>query len=284
MIFFFCFTDRAVEALEYIESHITTETHRRKTERCVVEVPNITIVIETGIGYYTKPLITVDTRLNAIISDWSDDLKIRGSLTLSTNYYNESLAVWEPIIEMNEHINRNGEQEYLPWELTYKVDIINQKNENDNEEEQEDEEELEKVTQIAIHSDEDLQFTVTKSCLDLLSVLGEAFSQAIQIEGLAKPEVVAPYVVENDTGFDISINFRRGIFTLHECHSPKATAGTNLNSSLVFAAEDADANFSPDQVKDCTISPGGRAYLQTKDLSTITNEEDEEYNLYVQVN
>ncbi|XP_039957880.1 vacuolar protein sorting-associated protein 13 [Bactrocera tryoni] len=281
--YWFLRADRAVEALEYIESHITTETQRRKTERCVVEVPNITIVIETGIGYYTKPLITVDTRLNAIISDWSDDLKIRGSLTLSTNYYNESLAVWEPIIEMNEHINRNGEQEYLPWELTYKVDIINQKNENDNEEEQDEEEELGKVTQIAIHSDEDLQFTVTKSCLDLLSVLGEAFSQAIQIEGLTKPEVVAPYVVENDTGFDISINFRRGIFTLHECHSPKATVGTNLNSSLVFAAEDADANFSPDQVKDCTISPGGRAYLQTKDLSTITNEEDEEYNLYVQV-
>ncbi|CAD7014489.1 unnamed protein product [Ceratitis capitata] len=245
--YWFLKADRAIDALEYIENQLLTEVQKRKTERCVVEVPNITLVIETGIGYYTKPLIAIDTRLNAIISDWSDDLKIRGSLTLSTNYYNEALAVWEPIIEMNEHINRNGEQEYLPWELTYKVDIINQKNEAEVEEEPE-EEETGKVTQIAIHSDEDLQFTVTKTCLDLLGVLGEAFSQAIQIEGLTKPEVIAPYVVENDTGFDISINFRRGIFTLHECHSPKATVANSLNSSLIFAAEDADANFSPEQV------------------------------------
>ncbi|XP_036331860.1 vacuolar protein sorting-associated protein 13 [Rhagoletis pomonella] len=281
--YWFLKADRAVDALEYIDSQILEVPQKQKTERCIVEVPNITIVIETGIGYYTKPLIALDTRLNAVVSDWSSDLKIRGSLTLSTNYYNESLAVWEPIIEMNEHINRKGEHEYLPWELTYKVDIISQKNENDNEIDEEQEEQTEKVTQIAIHSDEDLQFTVTKSCLDLLGVLGEAFSQAINVEGLVKPEVIAPYVVENDTGFDISINFRRGIFTLHECHSPRATLAKSLNSSLIFASEDADANFSPEQVKDCTISPGGRAYLQTKDLSTITNEEDEEYNLYVKV-
>ncbi|XP_054740711.1 intermembrane lipid transfer protein Vps13 [Anastrepha obliqua] len=279
--YWFLKADRAVDALEYIDTPLVDEAQKRKTERCIIEIPNITLVIETGIGYYTKPLIALDTRLNAVVSDWSSDLKIRGSLTLSTNYYNESLAVWEPIIEMNEHINRNGEHEYLPWELTYKVDIINQKVENDNDDEQE--EQSEKVTQIAIHSDEDLQFTVTKSCLDLLGVLGEAFSQAINVDGLAKPEVIAPYVVENDTGFDISINFRRGIFTLHECHSPKATLTNHLNSSLVFAVEDADANFSPEQVRDCTISPGGRAYLQTKDLSTITTEEDEQYNLYVKV-
>ncbi|XP_067630378.1 intermembrane lipid transfer protein Vps13 [Eurosta solidaginis] len=281
--FWFLKADRAIDALEYMECPEELEVRKRKTERCVVEVPNITLVIETGVGWYTKPLITIDTRLNAIISDWSDDLKIRGSLTLSTNYFNESLAVWEPIIELNEQINRNGEQEFLPWELTYKVDIISQKNENANDDDDEQAEELGKVTQISVHSDEDLQFNVTKTCLDLLSVLGEAFSQAIKIDGLTKPEIQAPYVLENDTGFEISLNFKRGIFTLHGCHSPKATSASTLNRSLVFAMDDDDANFLPEQIKSCTISPGGRAYLQSKHLTTVTNEEDEQYNLYLQV-
>lgn len=56
---------------------------RSKTEKCVIEVPSITIVIESGVGYYTKPLISLDTRMTAVFNDWSRNLSAHGSLTLN---------------------------------------------------------------------------------------------------------------------------------------------------------------------------------------------------------
>lgn len=56
---------------------------RQKTEKCVIEVPSITIVIESGMGYYTKPLISLDTRMTAVFDNWSRNLTAHGSLTLN---------------------------------------------------------------------------------------------------------------------------------------------------------------------------------------------------------
>jgi len=56
---------------------------RHKTEKCVIEVPSITVVIESGMGYYTKPLISLDTRMTAVFNNWSRNLTAHGSLTLN---------------------------------------------------------------------------------------------------------------------------------------------------------------------------------------------------------
>lgn len=46
----------------------------RKPEVCIVEVPSIVIVIETGFGYYTYPMLVIETKMNAEIRDWSSDV------------------------------------------------------------------------------------------------------------------------------------------------------------------------------------------------------------------
>lgn len=130
-----------------------------------------------------------------------------------------------------------------------------------------------------IHSAETLEITLSKTCLGLLSELAEAFSQAIDQNGLTKPDIVAPYVLENDTGFDVNLNLRKGIFTLHEVHRGGTPVGANSTLLMVAQSEEVD----PSVIKTCTISTGGRAYLQTKDLSTLSEEDSEDYTLYVTV-
>lgn len=185
------------------------------------------------------------------------------------------MAEWEPIIELNEVMGRNGIREYIPWELQF--DMSFEKMESDFDELQED-----TAMNIRIHSKENLEITVSKTCLSLLSELGEAFSQAMDKKGIQKPEVTAPYVVINDTGFNITLNLENGVFTLHEVHR----GGKLTSNALVLHALNSpdDQLVDPVDIKSCTISPGGKAYLQTKDMSTMSESQIDDYNLYVTVN
>ncbi|XP_030388188.1 vacuolar protein sorting-associated protein 13 [Scaptodrosophila lebanonensis] len=269
--YWFTKVEQAAEALNYIEQN-TIDSTKGKTEKCVIEVPSITIVLESGVGYYTKPLVSIDTRMTAVFNNWSRNLSASGSVSLYVNYYNQVLAEWEPIIEMNEHF-RNGKREYSPWELNFNLGIEKVQSEYDEQSE-------EQTTTINIHSEENLEFAISKTCLRLMTELIEAFSQAIDEKGLMKPDVVAPFVVENDTGFDITLNLRRGQFTLHEVHRG-GTHTNSLNTSLILLASPEDQDqVKENEIQTCTISPGGRAYLQTKE---IINSEDDEYTLYVTI-
>ncbi|XP_017837309.1 vacuolar protein sorting-associated protein 13 isoform X2 [Drosophila busckii] len=271
--YWFTKVEKGTDALQLVSSDMRFEG-RQKTEKCVIEVPGITLVIETGVGYYTKPLISLDTRITAVFNNWSRNLSAHGSLTLNMNYYNQVLAEWEPIIELNEVVGRNGIIEYTPWELKFDLELEKVESELDDEEDS-------LATSIRIHSEENLEITFSKTCNNLLRELGEAFSQAIDEKGMTKPDVVAPYVVENDTGFEITLDLRRGLFTLHEAHR----GGQNvLNASLVLHSISGMGHLvDPTDIQTCSISPGGRAYLQTKDLSTVPADEAEDYNLYVQI-
>ena len=51
----------------------------RKPEVCIVEVPSIVIVIETGFGYFTYPMLVIETKMNAEIRDWSSDVSFKYS-------------------------------------------------------------------------------------------------------------------------------------------------------------------------------------------------------------
>lgn len=72
--FWFLKVEGAEEAAESIEHY--QPISERKSEVCIVEVPSITIVIETGFGYYTYPQLVIETRMNAEIRDWSSDVSI----------------------------------------------------------------------------------------------------------------------------------------------------------------------------------------------------------------
>lgn len=132
---------------------------------------------------------------------------------------------------------------------------------------------VEPKTKISISSSDTLEMSVTKTCLDVLQDLGNAFSQAIRPEGLHKPDVIAPYIVENDTGFDISLNLKRGAFFLHSSHLPNSGCGSDeiIRNGVVFQSTlNSGTDLTPQEVTTCKISPGGKAYLQGKKEDSMT--------------
>lgn len=67
------FLEQAEEVLA-IEEFSPVPLGERKSEICIVEVPSIVIVIETGFGYYTYPMLVIETKMNAEIRDWSSQV------------------------------------------------------------------------------------------------------------------------------------------------------------------------------------------------------------------
>lgn len=191
------------------------------------------------------------------------------------NYYNAVLAEWEPIIELNE-VRARKCGEYTPWELKFDISIEDVPTDYDDSL-------VSKKTNINIHSKETLEITVSKTCLGLLTELGAAFSEAIDKRGLLKPEICAPYFVENDTGVDITLNLRVGAFTLDDVH--RLNRQPSVNKSIVFQSEIAKGEDSDDtaDIITCTISAGGRAYLKLKSGSQLDEDDMYDYNLYVKV-
>lgn len=183
-------------------------------------------------------------------------ISIQSSLSLGMAYYNSIMAVWEPLIEPNEREKPNGLTEYHPWELNFSLKIEKPVEDSCSD--------AEPKTKIAISSSDTLELSVTKTSLDVLQDLAQAFSDAIRPEGLTKPDIVAPYIVENDTGFDITLNLKRGSLNLHSSHLPNSngSAGDLNKSGVIFKASSTD--LDPNQITTCKISPGGRAYLQAK--------------------
>lgn len=58
---------------------------------------------------------------------------------------------------------------------------------------------------------ENLELTMTKTCLDVLTNLGKAFQSAVR-EGPVQPKMVSPYMVQNDTGLVITLLLNKGSF------------------------------------------------------------------------
>ncbi|XP_055373962.1 intermembrane lipid transfer protein Vps13 [Condylostylus longicornis] len=283
--FWFMKTEKAEDVLITDFENIQKRSMKNKEEQCVIEVPSIVIIFETGIGFFTTPMLFLDTKLEGCAYNWSSNIRINASMTLVVNYFNNSLAVWEPLIEPIEKFQKNGIQEYEPWQLDFSMEVG-----------QSDEESEENtITKIQIKSVENLEITLSRTCYDLLLTLSEAFSEALDEKGLSKPQVISAYTVQNHTGFDITIKFpNSSIFTLNECYISNSSFDVNegLQKQIIFQAQnEKSSNIQPEDILECIVSPGGKVYLQTKRHSMLeAGDESEtmdltipEYNLIVQI-
>lgn len=221
-----------------------------KEEKCVVEVPSIAIIIENGIGVHTIPSLFIETSMDAQISNWSSAMEVTSTLRLTMSYYNNVLALWEPLIEPVEMDSSLGLSEYNPWEMMFELTV---------DKHLDDPEKEEPTTFIKVTSEQTLELLVTKTCLDVLQTLGNAFSKAIDQEGLMKTGVVdAPYVLRNDTGLEIQLELNGTQFLFHA-----ANFNIHENSGLVVF-EKTGIMGSPvvEEITSCAIYPGGQVYLQ----------------------
>lgn len=65
---------RVEQAQEVDVNTVYEPIAERKAEICIVEVPSVVIVIETGFGYYTYPMLVMELKMNAEIRDWSSQV------------------------------------------------------------------------------------------------------------------------------------------------------------------------------------------------------------------
>lgn len=222
-----------------------------KEEKCVVEVPSIAIIIENGVGVHTIPMLFIETSMDAQISNWSSAMGITSTLRLTMSYYNNVLALWEPLIEPVECESLLGLSEYNPWEMMFELSV---------DKHLDDPEKEEPTTFIKVKSEQTLELLITKTCLDVIKTLGNSFSKAIEQEGLIKTGVDAPYVLRNDTGLELQLELSGTQFLFHV-----ANFNPSEKSALVVF-ENTGILSSPiiENITSCAIYPGGQVYLQPK--------------------
>ncbi|KFM61574.1 Vacuolar protein sorting-associated protein 13C, partial [Stegodyphus mimosarum] len=171
----------------------------------------VVITLEAGVGTRTVPMLLMESSFQADIRDWASNLYIGSSFSLEMSYYNEKIAVWEPLIEPIE-TSRGHRSWELIMELSKSVDALDLSP---------DEDEPDEVVfappqmSIQVAAQDVLELTVSKTSMDVLTNLGQAFQEAVnKAVGKEPVEPHAPYHVNNYLGIPINIILSNGIFQI----------------------------------------------------------------------
>ncbi|KAG8191289.1 hypothetical protein JTE90_003297 [Oedothorax gibbosus] len=195
---------------ESLSSIVMPDIH----QQMLFTMRKIVITIEAGVGTRTVPMLLMESSFQADIRDWGSNLYVGSSFSLEMSYYNEKIAVWEPLIEPIETARGHRSWEVM-MELTKGSEILEL-----TPEEEEPEEIVFEPPLMSIHvvAQDVLELTVSKTCLDVLTNLGQAFQEAVnKAIGKKPPEPYAPYHVNNYLGIPVNLILSNGIFQiLHE--------------------------------------------------------------------
>ncbi|KAF8366090.1 hypothetical protein PRIPAC_83919 [Pristionchus pacificus] len=183
----------AEEAVEEVEEQPVSPTG--PVERAEVKFPVISLTLETDDGGVRTPLILLGMSMELNASNWSWALKAEGDISLQMNYYNESISVWEPVIEPCEV----DEGVFETW--TMQLNVIG-RNKLDSADKNPD-------MSVKIETERMLNITFTKSLYELTNKLGDAFTRAAK--QIAPPTGTQlpgdePFLVLNDTGVTVMIH------------------------------------------------------------------------------
>uniref|UniRef100_A0A1A8GA63 Vacuolar protein sorting 13 homolog C n=1 Tax=Nothobranchius korthausae TaxID=1143690 RepID=A0A1A8GA63_9TELE len=93
--FWFLGVDQAVEMTESFRE----PDRRNQGETFMAQIKVVQVTLESGLGHRTVPLLLAESSLNGVARNWSSLLQLKADMTLEVNYFNETHAVWEPLIE-----------------------------------------------------------------------------------------------------------------------------------------------------------------------------------------
>jgi hypothetical protein len=146
----------------------------------IIRTSKVYIKLEAGVSEQI-PLIGLNLSIHGEFTNWSFKPCLSIALNLEMAYFNESLSVWEPVIERIELPNEN----FKPYELL--IDMMTQ---NDFESDYKSRSvqkkkpkseinihttNLKPIRTFHVHSSSSLQFVVTKNFLNLIETVGKSF-------------------------------------------------------------------------------------------------------------
>uniref|UniRef100_A0A8C0B8T1 Vacuolar protein sorting 13 homolog C n=1 Tax=Buteo japonicus TaxID=224669 RepID=A0A8C0B8T1_9AVES len=192
--------DVATEATETFKDR----EHILKQEKFDIAVKSVQITLECGLGHRTVPLLLVESVFSGVLKNWSSLMEVTADMSLEIHYYNETYAVWEPLIERNE-----GGKKQWSLKLEMKTNPVQERS-------------LmpgddfivlpEPQTAVNISSKDTMNITISKCCLAVFSNLAKAFSEGTASTFDYSFKETAPFVVKNALGVPFKVfpssNFR----------------------------------------------------------------------------
>ncbi|KAM4575849.1 intermembrane lipid transfer protein VPS13A isoform 2-T2 [Odontesthes bonariensis] len=189
-------------------------------ESLKVVIKSICVALEAGVGHRTVPMLLAKSSFHGDVKNWSTLINLRSELNLEVHYYNEMMGVWEPLLEPLEDETKDG---FRPWtlELTMKKKPVKHTGLPD----EVDFNVPDYKTVIVISSKDQLNITLSKCGLAMLSNLGTAFAEAAKETAECFQKDEAPFVMKNRLGLPVSVRYS-------EMFSPIDKHGTNNTVNL----------------------------------------------------
>ncbi|NWH59236.1 VP13C protein, partial [Geococcyx californianus] len=190
-------------ATEATETFMDRE-HVLKQEKFDIEVKSVQITLECGLGHRTVPLLLVESVFSGVLKNWSSLTEVTADMSLEVHYYNETYAVWEPLIERIE-----GGKKQWSLKLEMKTNPVQERSLMPGDD-------LivlpEPQTAVNISSKDTMNITISKSCLAVFSNLAKAFSEGTASTYDYSFKETAPFIVKNALGVPLKVlpssNFR----------------------------------------------------------------------------
>ncbi|XP_026298323.1 vacuolar protein sorting-associated protein 13 isoform X3 [Apis mellifera] len=274
--FWFLKTEVGIEAIEDF-TYSDDEDIVYKPQLAIISAPTILFTLEAGVGNKTLPMLLLHIGFQSNIYDWSTKtMSIEYTMSVIMAYYNNQLALWEPLIEPIERI-KNEKRVSTPWELKVKIQFndisANSRSINaispTSDSETEEFHQTPKIS-IDILSTENLEITLTKTCLNVLKQLGNAFSSAMEITGKVMTKSVAPYVLKNETGLAMILDLERSHFKVFK-DGLKFTSNNTDSYMEVILESGASVELVPRNMK--TVIP----LLEQLKSETIQERNDDKF-------
>ncbi|XP_053369844.1 intermembrane lipid transfer protein VPS13C isoform X1 [Clarias gariepinus] len=191
------------------------------------DVKVVQVTLESGLGHHTVPLLLAESSLSASARNWSSLLSVSADMTLEVNYFNETHAVWEPLIERVDSGKRR-------WNLG--IEVKNNPVWDKSPVPGDDFVSLpESCTSINICSKDTMNITMSKCCLNVFQKLSQAFSEGAVSTFYHSLKEKAPFTIQNSLGVPLIIH-HSGNLRLADPSSqskePEVGAGESVEYSI----------------------------------------------------
>uniref|UniRef100_A0A8D2E0N3 Vacuolar protein sorting 13 homolog A n=1 Tax=Sciurus vulgaris TaxID=55149 RepID=A0A8D2E0N3_SCIVU len=174
-----------------------------KGEMMKLNIDSIFLVLEAGIGHRTVPMLLAKSCFSGECKNWSSLINLHCQLELEVHYYNEMFGVWEPLLEP---LEIDQTEDFRPWNLGIKMKKKAKKAIVESDTEEENYKVPEYKTVISFYSKDQLNITLSKCGLVMLSNLVKAFTEAATGSSAAFIRDLAPFMILNCLGLTISVS------------------------------------------------------------------------------
>ncbi|VDP72877.1 unnamed protein product [Echinostoma caproni] len=185
-------------------SKVLEQMEERRVDRIVLRLQTVRVVLESQLGTKSMPMLVLESSMDGEVLSPSTALELKVTLDMSLSYFNDALNQWEQILET---LPDEGDR---MWSIQFEFSTTNL-------EDLLAEEDMDEVgclqtstNTILLVSRDNLEITVSKSALDMLSNLGQSFEAAYKREFISSDyelggQSVAPYRIQNRTGLPLTL-------------------------------------------------------------------------------